>query len=346
MASLQNDIDDLIRKFAGEGCVELSELQDLVERFGLDDSDTYPIYEQIEKAGLRVDDDCARESGETEYSNGELSTITRDTLGMFLEEIGRYPLLTKADEIELAKKIEKGDDEAKERMINSNLRLVVSIAKRFQGSLPLLDLIQEGIIGLMRAVEKFEWRRGFKFSTYATWWIRQAVGRAIQTQSRTIRLPVHQMEREWKIGRARNALAEKLGREPTEEELAETAGISMKQLEELRNAARIVASLDEPVTAESDSTLGEVRAAETPDFQDEINLALAEEGIRVAVSRLPDRLQDVIRMRFGLETGQPMTLQMVGDRLGVSRERVRQMEAEALESLAEAREIAALQEVA
>jgi RNA polymerase primary sigma factor len=324
----------------------LSEVQGLVERFGLDDSDTYPIYEQIEKAGLRVDDDCARESGDTEYSNGELSTITRDTLGMFLEEIGRYPLLTKEDEIELAKKLEKGDDEAKERMINSNLRLVVSIAKRFQGSLPLLDLIQEGIIGLIRAVEKFDWRRGFKFSTYATWWIRQAVGRAIQTQSRTIRLPVHQMEREWKIGRARNALAEKLGREPTEEELAESAGISMKQLEELRNAARIVASLDEPVTAESDSTLGDVRAAETPDFQDEINLALAEEGIRVAVSRLPDRLQDVIRMRFGLETGQPMTLQMVGDRLGVSRERVRQMEAEALESLAEAREIAALQEVA
>jgi RNA polymerase sigma factor (sigma-70 family) len=154
------------------------------------------------------------------------------------------------------------------------------------------------------------------------------------------------MEREWKIGRARSTLAEQLGREPTDEELAKAAGLSMKQMEELKNAARIVASLDEPVAPESEATLGEVRAAELPDFQEEINLALAEEGIKAAVSRLPSRLQDVIRLRFGLETGQPMTLQEVGDRLGVSRERVRQMEAEALEDLAEAREIAALEEVA
>ena len=345
LKALKKDVEDLIRNNRDEGCVELSAVQEVIERHDAEDSEA-EILDEIESTGLKVDDDCSRDAEEIEYSNGQLSAITRDTLGMFLEEIGRYPLLTKDEEIVLAKRIEKGDLEAKEKMINSNLRLVVSIAKRFQGSLPLIDLIQEGILGLIRGVEKFDWRRGFKFSTYATWWIRQAVGRAVQTQSRTIRLPVHQMEREWKVGRAHTRLVEKLGREPTDEELAEAAGISEKQLEELRNAARIVASLDEPITPESEATLGEIKAAEMPDFQEEIHVALAEEGIRNAVDRLPDRLQDVIKLRFGLDSGEPMTLQMVGEQLGVSRERVRQMEAEALQNLAEAREIAALEEVA
>lgn len=343
---LDQQLQDLIKQGRGEGCVDLSDVNELIDKNDLGEPEAEAVYDEIERAGLIVDDDCGHQADQTTYSNGALSGITSDTLGMFLDEIGRYPLLTKDEEVELAKRVEKGDQEAKNRMITSNLRLVVSIAKKYQGSLPLIDLIQEGILGLIRGVEKFDWRRGFKFSTYATWWIRQAIGRANQTHARTIRVPVHQIEREWKLGRARNKLIDELSREPTDEELAKAAGLTVKQIEDLRNAARVVASLDEPVGAEGDTTLGELRADPAPDAAEEIQLSLAEEGIEKAVSELPKRLQQVIRMRFGLNGGEPMTLQQVGSELGFSRERVRQIEADALQSLAEAREIAALREVA
>jgi RNA polymerase primary sigma factor len=342
---LRREIADLVSRNEDRRCVELSQIQAVVERLGIKEEEEVEVIAEVERQGMRVDDDCGQAAEQTRYSNSELGASTADTLGLFLKEIGRYPLLTKQEEIELAKRIEAGDKEAKDRMVTSNLRLVVSIAKRYQGQLPLLDLIQEGVLGLIRAAEKFDWRRGFKFSTYATWWIRQAVGRAIQTQSRTIRIPVHQAEREWKVAQVERELNARLGRSPSDEEVAEAAGISDRQLQELRSAARIVASLDQPVEGDSDTPLGDLTAREAPGFEEEVHLSLQEESVRNAVARLPERQQEVIKLRYGLE-GDPVTLREIGSRLGMSHERVRQLEAEALESLALAREIEALREVA
>jgi RNA polymerase primary sigma factor len=264
-----------------------------------------------------------------------------DSVGQFLHEIGRYPLLTKEEEVELAKRIEAGERDAKDRMVTSNLRLVVSIAKRYQGQMPLGDLVQEGIIGLIRAVDKFDWRRGFKFSTYATWWIRQAIGRAIQTQSRTIRIPVHLAEREWKAWSAERSLRAELGREPTDEEVADAAHITVDELVRLRQTARIVASLDQPIDDGGETELGELAAWEGPDLEEQVHAGIEEESIRRAIEKLGDAERQVIRLRYGLD-GEPVTLREVGKLLGVSHERVRQLESQALEHLAVIAEIEAL----
>jgi len=262
-------------------------------------------------------------------------------VGLFLHEIGRYPLLTKEEEIELAKLVEEGDQAAKDRMVTSNLRLVVSIAKRYQGQMPLGDLVQEGIIGLMRAVDKFDWRRGFKFYTSATWWIRQAIGRAIQKQSRTTRIPVHLAEREWKAWAAQRSLTAELGRDPTDEEVAEAARITVPELERLRQTARIVASLDQPLEEGGETELGELAAWEGPDLEDQVHSALEEESVRKALEHLSEPEREVIRLRYGLD-GEPVTLREVGKLLGVSHERVRQLESSALEHLSRVAEIEAL----
>ncbi len=210
------------------GCVNLSAFTQVLTELELDDEDVSSLYEQLDERGIELTDDCSLPNvEETRFSNEAVAAMTTDSLQLFLNEAGRYPLLTAAEEVGLAKLIERGDKAAKERMINSNLRLVVSIAKKYQGhGLSLLDLIQEGIIGLIRAVEKFDWRRGYKFSTYATWWIRQAVQRGVANKSRTIRIPVHIVEREQKIARAERELTVKLGRPPTDEEVAKTAKLS------------------------------------------------------------------------------------------------------------------------
>jgi RNA polymerase primary sigma factor len=264
---------------------------------------------------------------------------------MFLNEMARDPLLTAEEEVELAKRIEQGDAAARERMIASNLRLVVSIARRYQGQgLPLLDLIQEGILGLIRAVEKFDWRRGFKFSTYATWWIRQAVGRALQNDERTIRMPVHIVERERKIARVERELEKRLGREPTDAEIAETSGLTRAQIEETRAAARVVTSTDAPVGEDGGgATLGELVAREEPRVED-VHLRLDQESLRRVVGRLPPREREIIALRFGIDGEEPMSLQQIGQRLGLSREGVRKIERQALARLAEMREIEALRE--
>src|SRR5437867_1263764 len=231
------------------GCLNLSAVSEFLQEADLDDDQTTGFFEQLEEKHIPLTDDCARPdaTGST-YVNGDLAVATTDALQQFLNEAGRYPLLTAAEEVELAKRIERGDKAAKERMINSNLRLVVSIAKRYQGhGLSLLDLIQEGIIGLIRAVEKFDWRRGYKFSTYATWWIRQAVQRGIANKSREIRIPIHILEREQKMARAERELRAKLGRAPEDAELAKSAGLPVEQVREVRKAARAVTSLDRPV---------------------------------------------------------------------------------------------------
>jgi RNA polymerase primary sigma factor len=210
------------------GCINMSAFNALAQELELDSDELNGLYEQIEERGIELTDDCGLPEVEVaSYVNSEVAAMTTDSLQLFLNEAGRYPLLTASEEVELAKRIEKGDKRAKDRMVNSNLRLVVSIAKKYQGhGLSLLDLIQEGIIGLIRAVEKFDWRRGYKFSTYATWWIRQAVQRGVANKSRTIRIPVHIVEREQKIARAERELILELERAPTDEEVARKAKLN------------------------------------------------------------------------------------------------------------------------
>jgi RNA polymerase primary sigma factor len=330
------------------GCVNMSAFTTLVQELELDDDELSGLYEQMEQRGIELTDDCGLpEVEESTYVNSEVAAMTTDSLQLFLNEAGRYPLLTAAEEVELAKLVESGDKAAKDRMVNANLRLVVSIAKKYQGhGLPLIDLIQEGIIGLIRAVEKFDWRRGFKFSTYATWWIRQAVQRGVANKSRTIRIPVHIVEREQKIARAERELVLKLERAPTDEEVAEVAKLNVKHVKEVRAAARTVASLDKPVGEGSDTAFGDLVAQDEASVEEEVVVALGDDALHRAILTLPEREQEVIRMRYGLDAEQePKSLEEIGRRMGITRERVRQIETQALSRLAEQREIAALSPV-
>jgi RNA polymerase primary sigma factor len=327
------------------GCINMSAFNALVQDLDLDEEELSGLYEQIEERGIELTDDCGLpEVQESSYVNGEVAAMTTDSLQLFLNEAGRYPLLTAAEEVELAKAIERGDKAAKDTMINSNLRLVVSIAKKYQGhGLPLIDLIQEGIIGLIRGVEKFDWRRGYKFSTYATWWIRQAVQRGVANKSRTIRIPVHIVEREQKIARAERALVLKLERPPTDEEVAQAAELELKHVREVRAAARTVASLDKPVGDDGDTALGELVSHATTSVEEEVVVALGDDALHRAIASLPEREQEVIKLRYGLNgDGEPKSLEEIGRRLGITRERVRQIETQALGRLAERRELAAL----
>jgi len=328
-----------------EGCLELSEVARVAEVAELDGEEVERLYEDIQKRGIELSDDCARASvPESTYFNGDLAETTTDALQLFLNELGKYKLLTADEEVDLAKRIDRGDREAKDLMINSNLRLVVSIAKKYQGhGLSLLDLIQEGIIGLIRAVEKFDWRKGFKFSTYATWWIRQAVQRGVANKAREIRIPVHIVDRERKIARAERELMMKLGRAPEEEEVAKAAKLPLKQVREVRQAARAVTSLDRPAGEEGGTSLGELVAGGEPGPEETLHVSLEEDILRRAVANLPDRYQEIVKLRYGLNgDADPQSLEEIGRRLGLTRERVRQLEADALARLAVAREIEAL----
>jgi RNA polymerase primary sigma factor len=326
------------------GCVEISQLNELVDTLHLGDEEVANLYEQLEEHHVEINDDCGREKAESTYINGDLAHATTDALQLFLNEMARYPLLTAEEEVELAKRIERGDKEAKDRMINSNLRLVVSIAKKYQGhGLSLLDLIQEGIIGLIRAVEKFDWRKGFKFSTYATWWIRQAVQRGVANKARTIRMPVHIVDRERKISKAERELHVKLGRAPTLEEIAKASKLPLKQVREVQEAARAVTSLDRPVGSEGDTSLGELVSGEDAPPEEELEVSFRQDALRRAIAELPDRERDVLKLRFGLDGDPtPQSLEQIGKTLGLTRERVRQIELDALERLALDRELDAL----
>src|SRR6476659_4669154 len=345
MSVVDERLQALLEQGEEQGCLNLSAVSEFLQEAELDEEQTTGFFEQLEERGIPLTDDCARPAaiGST-YVNGDLAVATTDSLQLFLNEAGRYKLLTAPEEVELAKRIERGDRQAKELMINSNLRLVVSIAKKYQGhGLSLLDLIQEGIIGLIRAVEKFDWRRGYKFSTYATWWIRQAVQRGVANKSRTIRIPVHIVEREQKIARAERELTLKLERPPTDEELAKTAKLSVKHVGEVRRAARAVARLDKPPGDEGDTAFGDIVATEQSDFEEEVVVGLSEDLLHSAVAKLPEREQYVIKLRYGLDGDEdPKSLETIGRELGLTRERVRQIETQALERLALEREIAAL----
>jgi RNA polymerase primary sigma factor len=316
-------------------CLEYSEVDEVVEALELGEEELEDLYDEIARRGIRLRDNCGRE-GKATYVNGDLAVATTDALQLFMQEIGRYPLLTKEQEIELSQRIERSDMEAKEQMINSNLRLVVSIAKRYQG-----------IIGLIRAVEKFDWRKGFKFSTYATWWIRQAVQRGVANKSREIRVPVHIVEREQRISRAERDLVTKLGRAPTDEEVSKAARVTIPQLDEVRRAARAVTSLDRPIADTSGTTFQDLLpGGEEEDVEQEVTINLAQEALHDALDELPERQREVLKRRYGLNGDRdPESLEEIGRGLGITRERVRQIEAEALERLAVRREIAALQGV-
>jgi RNA polymerase primary sigma factor len=344
-----DQLQKLIDEGEERGCVNLSSFSELVQELEVDEDALAGLYEQLEERNIELTDDCS--NGKTEastYVNGDLAAMTTDSLQLFLNEAGRYPLLTAAEEVELAKLIESGDKAAKDRMINSNLRLVVSIAKKYQGhGLSLLDLIQEGIIGLIRAAEKFDWRRGYKFSTYATWWIRQAVQRGVANKSRTIRIPVHIVEREQKIARAERELVAELERAPTEEELAKRSKLPLKHVKEVRSAARAVASLDKPVGDDGDTAYGDLVARDSGDVEQEVTVSLGEDALHRAVAALPERERQVIKLRYGIggETD-PMSLEKIGVELGVTRERVRQIESQALQRLAMERELESLSSAA
>jgi RNA polymerase primary sigma factor len=333
----------LVARGRRTGCIDLSEVEAVTDRFELDDKQMVEFQERLEATGIPVKDDCARQRQDdrTSISISTMAELTADTTRLFLDEIGRYPLLNAAEEVELAKQIEEGDAEAKERMINSNLRLVVFMAKRYQGyDLPLLDLIQEGIFGLIRAVEKFDWRKGFKFSTYATWWIRQALQRAVQNKARTIRLPAHTLDRERLIMKVIEKLGDELGHDPTDEEIATAAKLSVQQVQEVRDAGRVVASLDETLGSESDTDLGSM-VARAESFEEELHVQLEHDALRVALERLPQLEREIVRMRYGLEGAGPASLSEIARTLHIAPRRVRTLEETALARLAESREIAA-----
>jgi RNA polymerase primary sigma factor len=344
-AGLPPELLALVERGEREGCLGLSEVEGAIEAHDLDDEAVAELYETLDAREIDVTDDCVRDgAGEPDYSNDGLATATTDSLQLFLNEIGRYPLLTAAEEVELAKRVERGDLEARERMINSNLRLVVSIAKRYQGhGLPLLDLIQEGVLGLIRAVEKFDHRRGFKFSTYATWWIRQAVQRGYQNRSRTIRVPVHVAELERRAARVERELTGKLGRMPTEEEVADAAKVPLERLRQAREAVRSLTSLDRPLGDDGGASLGELVAAPGGDPATELAVGLGEDALSRALESLSDEERRVLELRFGLGGADPVSLQVVGDELGMTREGVRKIERAALAKLSRNRELLELE---
>ena len=343
---MSNDpVAALVEHGEEHGCVHMTELYELVGRLELEEEEIESLIERLESHGIELTDDCSRViEEEVTYTNTQMASSTTDALQLFLNEAGRYKLLTAAEEVELAKAIERGDKRAKDLLINSNLRLVVSIAKKYQGhGLSLLDLIQEGIIGLIRAAEKFDWRKGFKFSTYATWWIRQAVQRGVANKARTIRIPVHIVEREQKISRAERDLVARLERAPTDEEVSAAAKLPIKQVREVRAAARAVASLDKPVGEGDSASYGDLFASEEAQPDEQVEVELTEKALHEAIADLSEREQQILKLRYGLNgTEEPKSLEEIGRILGVTRERVRQLEAEALRRLAERREIAGL----
>ena len=338
----------LIEQGEENGCVNLSEFSEAVQELDLEDHLINEIQDELDRRGLDVTDDCGRsEIKPTRVRGDDLATTTTDALQLFLNEVRRHPLLTADEEVELSKRIEQGDAQAKERMINSNLRLVVSLAKKYQGNdLPLLDLIQEGILGLIRAVEKFDWRRGYKFSTYATFWIRQAIQRGIANKARTIRIPVHIGQRERKVARVERELHSRLGRPPSDEETAKEAEVTVEEIEEIRDAARAVTSLDKPIGDEGEAAFGDIMASDEPEPEEEVEVSLRAEALHRALDHLPERERQVVKLRFGVNGHDPTPLRETGRRMGLSPERVRQLEAKALKRLAATREMEGLDEAA
>jgi RNA polymerase primary sigma factor len=353
----QNQINELLESEGARvllegaeerGYVEPAELEAFALEHDLADDEVEQLTRELETIGLevgapRAPEEPAGKAAAAPQPDPDAIVGSADSLQLFLADVGRHKLLTAADEVYLAKAIERGDPTAKRRMIESNLRLVVSIAKGYRGlGVPFLDLIQEGTLGLNRAVEKFDWRRGYKFSTYATWWIRQSVQRAVANHARTIRVPVHVVERQQKLGRAARRLEVELGREATKEELAEATGLPMQHVDEALGAAQASVSLNQTVGADDEGELGDLFAdREAADPFDEAEESLRRQGVRRALEALPERERRILELRFGFE-GEPWTLEAIGHELDLTRERVRQLEGQALKRLEALRDLAGL----
>ena len=330
--------------------LEYQEISDFFADLPLEEEQFEKILEELDRNNidvLRITDDddvddeeiILSEEDEVDVENIDLSVpdgiSIEDPVRMYLKEIGKVPLLSADEEIELAKRMELGDEEAKKRLAEANLRLVVSIAKRYVGrGMLFLDLIQEGNLGLIKAVEKFDYRKGYKFSTYATWWIRQAITRAIADQARTIRIPVHMVETINKLIRVSRQLLQELGREPTPEEIAEEMNMPVDRVREILKISQEPVSLETPIGEEEDSHLGDfIQDDNVPVPADAAAFTLLKEQLDEVLSTLTDREQKVLRLRFGLDDGRARTLEEVGKEFNVTRERIRQIEAKALRKL-------------
>ena len=343
-------IKSLIEKGKKQGKLESHEIMDVLEGLDIDVKQIEKIYEDLEQLGIEITNDLDIDIDseilemEGEFRNADDEEIAsvpegisvEDHVRMYLKEIGKVPLLSLEEEVELATKmVDNGDEEAKSRLVEANLRLVVSIAKRYVGrGMLFLDLIQEGNLGLIKAVEKFDYTKGFKFSTYATWWIRQAITRAIADQARTIRIPVHMVETINKLMRIQRQLIQELGREPQLEELSKEMNMPIDKVKEIMKIAQEPVSLETPIGEEEDSHLGDfIPDDETPAPADEAAFILLKEQLDGVLTTLTPREEKVLRLRFGLDDGRARTLEEVGTEFGVTRERIRQIEAKALRKL-------------
>ncbi|MBQ9891431.1 MAG: RNA polymerase sigma factor RpoD [Firmicutes bacterium] len=345
-----------LEKARKDGVVSEFEIEELMTECDLDASNKDTIIETLESSGVEItgaeipddyalmdiddaDDeefeDLARDVEEESFEDIEKTMAIDDPVRMYLKEIGKVPLLTADEELELAKRMEVGDPEAKQRLCEANLRLVVSIAKRYVGrGMQFLDLIQEGNLGLIKAVDKFDWRKGFKFSTYATWWIRQAITRSIADQARTIRIPVHMVETINKQIRVTRQLLQELGRDPTPEEVAKEMEIPVEKVREISKIAQEPVSLETPIGEEEDSHLGDfIPDEDVPSPADAAAFSMLKDQLNEVLATLTDREQEVLRLRFGLDDGRQRTLEEVGQQFNVTRERIRQIEAKALRKL-------------
>ncbi len=337
-------IKELVEFAKKQGKITLNDLNVRLDQIDVSVNDIEKIYERLEKMGIEiVGDEEFDDAGEMEFPDEtEMDTVLNaegvsidDPVRMYLKEIGKVPLLHTEDELKLAEQMEQGDKEAERKLSEANLRLVVSIAKRYVGrGMLFLDLIQEGNLGLIKAVEKFDYRKGYKFSTYATWWIRQSITRAIADQARTIRIPVHMVETINKLLRVTRQLLQELGREPTHEELAKALGTSVERVREIQKIAQDPVSLETPIGEEEDSHLGDfIQDESAPAPADSATYMLLREQIANVLDTLTSRESRVLKLRFGLEDGRMRTLEEVGKEFQVTRERIRQIEAKALRKL-------------
>ena len=344
------DTQDLLELGQERGYVTSEEIMALVEEYDMTVEEIEDLYSQLFDHSIEIYEQSPVSHGVLDTIEPALDlsiqTVTQDPLRLYLKEAGSTPLLTQREEIQLAKRIEMGDKRAKDRMIRSNLRLVISIAKKYYAQdMDLLDLIQEGNTGLIRAVEKFDYRKGFKFSTYATWWIRQAITRAVANQDRNIRVPVHMIEKINKMVRTERKLLQETGREPSDEELACELGIDPQELQETRKVAQRTTSLETPVGNEGDAELGDfIQSQNTPDPAEVVSRIIAKESLAKILQTMDERERKVLELRFGLKGEDPRTLAQVSSRFDVSRERIRQIETKALEKLKGALEIQAMTE--
>jgi RNA polymerase primary sigma factor len=338
------DANALLDRGLRHGSVRESEIERLAEEIDLGAEAVEDLREQLAACGIEVEDDIGRPAAPTRYGEAALARYAVDALDQFMTEAARHRLLTAREETALAKRIERGDLAAKDELITHNLRLVVSIARRYRGTeLTLLDLIQEGTLGLIRATEKFDWRRGLRFSTYATLWIRQAIGRALSSQSRAIRLPVAVAQRERRLARVHGELVGRLGREPRDDELAAAAGIDVAEIAELADAARVVASLDVPVGESAQALLGDLLPGGGPEVGEQVAVSLGRAAVRRAVASLPEPEREVVKRRFGLDGDpRPESHAVIARSLGIDARDVRALERRALTRLAHLRELDAL----